>query len=146
MESRSRGGWIHQEMGQFWREISRPTVMYRKHLVCGRPILNLIWYVTAAMLTFALSTVAICFHFFHTLLNQCRIKVGAIDAAALDALEISQRPRTRKKSSLFWLWFLWLVLINKTVATRCHMCPNHFRLRLSHKTTESLQRSLRSPS
>ena len=34
---------------------------------------------------------------FFTHLNQCRIKVGAIDAAALGPLEIGPRPRTRKK-------------------------------------------------
>jgi len=42
-----------------------------------------------------------------------RIKVGrAIDAAEIRRiLETGPRPRTRKreKSSLFWLWFLWLV-------------------------------------
>jgi len=44
--------------------------------------------------------------------DQCRIKVGAIDAAALGPFKkIGPRPRTikREKSSLFWLSFLWLV-------------------------------------
>ena len=58
-------------------------------------MLNLVWYVTAAMLTFALNTVAICFDFFTHCLNQCRVKMGA-----LGPLEIGPRTRKRKVFSI----------------------------------------------
>jgi len=41
--------------------------------------------------------------------QQCRIKVGATDAAERPIQEIGPRPRTRKVLSIFWLRFLWLV-------------------------------------
>jgi len=68
--------------------------------------------------------------------SQCRIKVGAIDAAALGPCtqETGPRPRTRKKTLLYFGcyfsgWYNFGKIV-KIVATRCHILKLNLKSQL----------------